>query len=255
MKPTVFWQDLIPCHPWESAKELALPLPWLALALWASAQDNWLTMALAAAFAFMLGLRIAHNAFHGNLGLSAGATDVVMGVLSVLMVGSMHAIHHTHSYHHKHCMAPGDIEGQIATMGFGEAVLKSPLYPFYIHFAALRDGSAKHKRWIIAELLAAALWQCAVWQIAALQPFAHFSLLMLVANALAPLVGIWLVHRACESSAFSARTCRSRVLGRLTFGMFYHLEHHLYPAVPTCHLPELARRLDRAGFEGYLTVE
>jgi fatty acid desaturase len=26
--------------------------------------------------------------------------------------------------------------------------------------------------------------------------------------------------------------------------MFYHLEHHLFPAVPTSHLPELARRLD-----------
>ena len=25
---------------------------------------------------------------------------------------------------------------------------------------------------------------------------------------------------------------------------FYHLEHHLFPAVPTSRLPELARRLD-----------
>jgi len=28
--------------------------------------------------------------------------------------------------------------------------------------------------------------------------------------------------------------------------MFFHLEHHLYPRVPTCHLPILAQRLDRA---------
>jgi fatty acid desaturase len=26
--------------------------------------------------------------------------------------------------------------------------------------------------------------------------------------------------------------------------MFYHLEHHLFPAVPTIKLPELARRID-----------
>ena len=26
--------------------------------------------------------------------------------------------------------------------------------------------------------------------------------------------------------------------------MFYHLEHHLFPNVPTCHLPQLASRLD-----------
>jgi fatty acid desaturase len=26
----------------------------------------------------------------------------------------------------------------------------------------------------------------------------------------------------------------------------YHLEHHLFPSVPTCRLPQLAERLDRA---------
>lgn len=255
MKPVVEWRDLVACSPWETARELSLPLPWLALALWADTQGYWLLMALGAAFSFMLGLRIAHNAFHGNLGLSAGATDGVMAVLSVLMVGSMHAIDHTHRHHHAHCMAPDDIEGQIAHMGLGEAVLKSPAYPLFIHLSVMRNGSDRHKRWVVAELLAVSAWQCAVWCIPALHPVAHFSLLMLLANALAPLVGIWAVHRACESSAFNARTCRSCVLGRLTFGMFFHLEHHLYPAIPTCHLPELARRLDAAGFTNYLTVD
>jgi fatty acid desaturase len=28
--------------------------------------------------------------------------------------------------------------------------------------------------------------------------------------------------------------------------MFFHLEHHLFPRVPTCHLPVLAERLDQA---------
>jgi fatty acid desaturase len=31
--------------------------------------------------------------------------------------------------------------------------------------------------------------------------------------------------------------------------MFLHVEHHLYPQVPTCHLPTLARRLDAAAPE------
>lgn len=33
------------------------------------------------------------------------------------------------------------------------------------------------------------------------------------------------------------------------FHMFFHVEHHLYPRVPTCHLPRLAARLDRAAPE------
>jgi fatty acid desaturase len=30
----------------------------------------------------------------------------------------------------------------------------------------------------------------------------------------------------------------------LELSAFYHVEHHLFPAVPTCKLPILARRLD-----------
>ncbi|MGO1375856.1 MAG: fatty acid desaturase, partial [Psychrobacter sp.] len=29
-----------------------------------------------------------------------------------------------------------------------------------------------------------------------------------------------------------------------TFNLLYHIEHHLFPAVPTNHLPILAKRLD-----------
>jgi fatty acid desaturase len=36
------------------------------------------------------------------------------------------------------------------------------------------------------------------------------------------------------------------VRAALTFNMFFHLEHHLFPLVPTAHLPMLARRLDQA---------
>jgi Fatty acid desaturase len=32
----------------------------------------------------------------------------------------------------------------------------------------------------------------------------------------------------------------------VTFGMFYHLEHHLFPRVPLRQLPALAARLDDA---------
>ena len=32
----------------------------------------------------------------------------------------------------------------------------------------------------------------------------------------------------------------------LTFDLLYHVEHHLFPAVPSNHLPELAKRLDTA---------
>ena len=40
------------------------------------------------------------------------------------------------------------------------------------------------------------------------------------------------------------RAFRGRVLSMIALEHLYHLEHHLYPAVPHHNWPELARRLD-----------
>jgi len=54
-------------------------------------------------------------------------------------------------------------------------------------------------------------------------------------------VGAYLRNRAA-----AIRTQRSGWKNKITFSMFYHLEHHLFPAVPTIKLPELVRRIDEA---------
>lgn len=42
------------------------------------------------------------------------------------------------------------------------------------------------------------------------------------------------------------RTQRGTWINALSYSMFFHAEHHLFPAVPTTHLAELSQRLDRA---------
>jgi fatty acid desaturase len=42
---------------------------------------------------------------------------------------------------------------------------------------------------------------------------------------------------------------RNRLKAIVTCDMFYHVEHHLFPAMPTRKLPALARRLDEAAPE------
>jgi fatty acid desaturase len=46
-----------------------------------------------------------------------------------------------------------------------------------------------------------------------------------------------------------ARTLRNRLKSAVAFDMFFHVEQHLFPRVPTCRLPELARRLDQVAPE------
>ncbi len=239
----VEWRDLVALTRREVFLELALPLPWLLIAIVAGHAGQRGLLVVATLVMFMMGLRITHNAFHCNLGISRNAGDLVMFGLSVLLGGAMHAIRHTHLRHHHDCLGTDDVEGHIAHLGFLSAVVRSPLYPLQIHWVALRDGSLCQKRWISIELAAVALLHAAIW-LGDSSTFKLMALSLYFANASAPLVGIWAVHRSCEKGQFSARTSRSPLLNALTVSMFNHLEHHLYPAVPTCHLPILAKRLD-----------
>ena len=239
----VEWRDLVVLTRREILVELTLPLPWLLAAIMAgnAGKGGWLV--LATLVMFMMGLRITHNAFHRNLGISRSAGDLVMFALSALLGGAMHAIEYTHLSHHRDCLAEDDIEGKIAHLGFFSAVVHSPIYPLQIHWLALRNGSLRQKRWIAIELAAVVLLHASIW-LGDNSVFKLMALSLYFANASAPLVGIWAVHRGCDTGGFNARTSRSRLLNALTVSLFNHLEHHLYPAVPTCHLPTLAKRLD-----------
>lgn len=246
VRPDIEWRDLAACSRSELITELALPLPWLAAALFAGAMGQYMLVVAATFVMFMTGLRVTHNAFHRTLGLSARAGDIVMLVLSVLLGGAMHAIECTHLRHHRDCLAHDDVEGRIAAFGFWRALLHSPAYPWHIHSAALRHGTRRQRRWIALELGLVAMAHGAVWFFGASTTLQCILLALYFANASAPMVGIWAVHRGCERGGPIARTSRSRVLDALVFNMFHHLEHHQFPGVPTCHLPRLARRIDAA---------
>jgi fatty acid desaturase len=244
VRPKLEWRDLVALKPAQVAIELTLPLPWLTAALLCGAFEFWWLSVLSTFAMFMTGLRVTHNAFHHTVGISKRAGDWLMFSLSVLLGGAMHAIEYTHLRHHRDCFGDDDIEGEIARLSFAHALVRSPSYPLLIHFAALKHGSARQKTWIKRELLAVALWQALIWFVLDSAVLQVMSLSLVFANLTAPMVGIWAVHQACEHDRFTARTSRSKLLNKLVYGMFYHLEHHLYPRVPTCHLPILAQRLD-----------
>jgi fatty acid desaturase len=68
---------------------------------------------------------------------------------------------------------------------------------------------------------------------------------MLTGECFTGFFAVWTVHHGCHSRE-PGRTQRGCWLNLISYSMFLHAEHHLFPAVPTAHLPELARRLDSA---------
>ena len=246
---SIEWRDLVQVNRFEIAAELALPLCWLGASLLTAASGHWL-VALGLSFMFYLtGLRIVHNAFHGALGLSRGATNAVLWVMSLLMLGSMHAVKFNHLRHHQLKIEDGDIEGLAAEMPAWKTLLLGPLFPLRLHWHALRIGNRKLRVIILAELFMNILWIGLVFGIWGCGVMRYHIGSMAVGQCFSAFFAVWTVHHHCDRTHFIARTLRNRLKNAITFDMFRHVEHHLFPLVPTCHLAELSKRIDVAAPE------
>jgi hypothetical protein len=245
---SVEWRDLTRLSATEILKELSLSLPWLAASLWLANMRLYL-LALPASFMFFLvGLRQVHNAYHYALGLSRRGSNWVMFVLSALMLGSMHAVQINHLEHHQHCLGEEDVEGASARMPAWKAILVGPLFPVRLHVKAWKRARGASFRWILAELTVTV----ALIADASLVPnvwLRYHVAAMAVGQCLTSFFAVWTVHHDCDRTGLFARTLRGVLKNGATYNMFFHIEHHLFPAVPTCHLPQLAQRLDQVAPE------
>ena len=250
----VEWRDLVALTPGEVARELLLPLPWLAASL-AAAAGGLYPLALALSFVFFLaGLRIVHGACHYAIGLSRRATEIVLFVLSLVMLGSMHAVRWNHLRHHRRCLAADDIEAMGARGSAWRAILLGPLFPVRLHRAALTGARRRERRWMRAELGGNLAVVGLVVGFLPERVLLYHLLAMAVGQCLTAFFAVWTVHHDCGDALPPARTIRDPLRSIITFNMFFHLEHHLFPQIPTAHLPVLANRLDGAVTRGPLLL-
>ncbi|CAM3496098.1 fatty acid desaturase [Polaromonas hydrogenivorans] len=240
----VRWEDLVALRRHEVALNLGLSAPWLAASLWAAQNGHYLlAMPCSAAF-FLTALRQAHDSYHASIGVPRKWLDLVLLMLTLSMLCSTHAIRHTHLLHHKNPLGEGDAEGRWARQSAWRAVVLGPLFSIRTHAQALQTGSANTRRWAWAELALIA----GVWLLAVVTEHAwlrYHMAAMIASNALVGFFAVWTVHHGCEAQGVFARTERRAWCNRLTVNLLYHVEHHLFPAVPANHLPALALRLDR----------
>ena len=246
----VEWRDLLPLSRGEVVYETLITAPWLAgsLAAWhlaATIHPAFAAAALLGAFFFFLtGLRQVHNAYHYALGLGRRSTDLTMLALSASMMSAMHAVQATHLNHHQHCLHDADVEGHAARRTWWHAVLGGPAFAVRLHRGGWALANARARRWIVAEAIALAIIVMAAALIDSLPLRAHVAT-MIAGQCFTAFFAVWTVHHDCETAGRIARTQRGWLKNLVSYDMFHHVEHHLFPAVPTCHLPELSRRLDQ----------
>jgi fatty acid desaturase len=164
--------------------------------------------------------------------------------LSILMLGSMHAVQVNHLRHHRYCMQAEDVEAMSARVPAWRAILIGPLFPLRLHQKAIEVGTSRQRTWVLAELAANMVWVGLVFGVLDLWWLQYHVLAMALGQCLTAFFAVWTVHHGCEREELAARTTRGRLKAVITYNMFFHLEHHLFPAVPTCKLRTLATRLD-----------
>lgn len=239
----VVWKDLLPMNRREIIFELTLVLPWLAASVWCYAV-GWVGLGVVGSFfVFLTGLRLSHGCQHYQLPIDRKWQDRVLFALSAVMLGSMHAVQATHLNHHRHCLDEHDFEGAVARQPMWRAILTGPLFLIRLHRAALGLARANKRRWILAELaVVLGILIATPWLPAALQ---WHAAAMVCGECFVGFFAVWTVHHHCDDT-LPYRTQRGRWINRLFYNMFLHAEHHLFPAVPTCHLATLAERIDAA---------
>lgn len=249
----VKWQDLRQLTHAQIIYNVVLPYPFLLLSWWFTS-NSWYVLACSASYLFFAAaFRQAHDGYHHSLGTGSRMTTALLLVLSVLLLTSLHSIRATHREHHRNPLGDSDIEGSLAKAMWWQAMLSGVSYRLAIYRQGWRLSSRRNQRLIYLEFgliisviilaIGLILFTGSAFTVLT-QVLIYHIVTMVLANASVGIIAVWSVHHDCEETV--ARTERNQLINLLTFNLLYHVEHHLFPAVPSNHLPELAKRLDIA---------
>ncbi len=231
-------------------RRLALTRPLVLLAVYAAVAywELWWLTPLVVFLLFVAVVTATHDVVHGSLGLGARATDWWLFVLGAVLLESGHAYRCTHLRHHQVFPGADDPEGAPARMRFGQAVLYGVVFLPRLWVWAYRRqrGNRPQQCWLLLEagwclgvMVAGAL--CWPWT----KAVGAYAGLVLVGSWVYPLLTVYLPHHGYgDHPLHQTGTLRGWIIPALFLELTYHLEHHLYPGVPSHHLAELSKRLE-----------
>jgi beta-carotene hydroxylase len=225
---------------------VALYRPYAGLLLFAAAVGLgwwWLTPLLVFGI-FVAVVTVTHDVVHRTIGLSDRATDWALFAMGLVLLESGHAYRASHEQHHRLFPHPDDPEGYPAELSFLGAVCYGPVFLMRLWYWSFRRG--RDRTWLLAEAAAPIAALCGgvlAW------PYTPsvlvYAVMAIVGSWVYPLLTVYLPHHGYGDSPLTqTRTLRGRIIPAIFLELTYHLEHHLYPQVPSHQLPELARRLE-----------
>jgi beta-carotene hydroxylase len=187
----------------------------------------------------------SHDLVHRNHGLPGWANDLFLCVIELLALRSGHAYQAAHLHHHARFPHPDDVEGRAAGRSWGRALAEGLVFNGRIWTWAMRYAP-KVRAWVLAEgALCVFLGGTAIALMPVTPVLAIYAGLMLMGSWVIPLATSYVPHDPKGDSTLAQTRAFRGVLARfIGVRHLYHLEHHLYPAIPHRNWSRLAKRLD-----------
>jgi beta-carotene hydroxylase len=238
--------DLLGVSPARQVLTLALPF----VAMGAYALFAWLGWWPLAVFSVMVLSFVtygssSHDLVHRNLRLPRRFNDFMLSLIEWLSLRSGTAYRLSHLHHHKHLLEADDIEGTAAHGSLWKAIASGPSTQVRLWLWAWAKQPSMRRRLGLEAVGVVALIVGAVasvrWSMAPL----IYVILVIGGSWFYPFSTVYLTHDGRERTPLrQTRLFRGWLVQTIALDHLYHLEHHLYPAVPHHHWRALADRLE-----------
>lgn len=234
--------DLTPPTRLRQAWVIGRPLGFVALYAVLAANGWWVPALAAAVFTFIAASVAFHDLVHGALGTSKRVTRLALIATAALVLENGPALRRTHLQHHYATRDDSDPEGYIESMSWPRLLREAPRYRWHLWAWAWRRFPRDRHAMTQAMVLVASFVLAAI-----VIPSTELRVFVLVMQAGGLMFPILTAKGPQNGFGLTdpARTIvRGRLLPPLMMGLWFHLEHHLYPEVPVYRLGALARALD-----------
>jgi beta-carotene hydroxylase len=198
----------------------------------------------------------SHDLVHGTLHLPRRLNDFMLSLIELLSLRSGTAYRLSHLNHHRHLLDDDDIEGATAHGSLFRAIVSGPTLQLQLWLWAWHKYKPMRPRLLLEGIGIVVLIIMAVVMFRWSPGPLVYVALVIGGSWFFPLITVYIPHDArAQEPLTQTRLFRGRLVQLIAFDHLYHLEHHLYPAVPHHHWRKLAERLDphfeRAGVEPY----
>jgi len=240
-------RDLLVVTPVQRIWSILRPLLCVA-AYFVFAFNGWWIPAIltVAGLMFITYVSTSHDLLHRTLGFPRWLNESLLSLVEMLALRSGHAFRISHLCHHLHFPDDEDIEGRAAKMPLWRALVEGIGQQSRLFMWAWKRARRDEKVWMMIEASWAAIYGvCSVLLLNRTPVFFVYLILVVTSSWLYPVATVWIPHCAdAERPLFQTRAVRGRFIPELLLQHTYHLEHHLYPSVPSFNWQKLAARLD-----------